>query len=209
MKKNNKIILAVLFISPLAIYFLNFHGGFSVNTSSWSDFGSYVGGVYGTLGFFAVIHSIYKSDQQNLKMEQDQIFYKSMDLLSNRILNSSILINGSSLQGIAIFKEMVEEIKRELELQSMHNARNLLCNIPNEISDTHYIKILSAFYKNHVFDERVTEFKDELLKLDNYNSRWEYIKRYLGSVNYESKEMAQALQDLGTVFFINYPMTTE
>jgi hypothetical protein len=71
------VLVLVFFFIPLAIYFINFNDGLLNLSSDWSNFGAYVGGVYGTLGFFAVAYSIYFNSRQNLKIEQDQVFYKS------------------------------------------------------------------------------------------------------------------------------------
>ena len=52
------VIITLLIFAPLAVYFLNFSGGFSSLNTDWGSFGSYVGGTVGAvlsgLGFIVL-----------------------------------------------------------------------------------------------------------------------------------------------------------
>jgi len=199
-----RILLLFLFSAPLLAYFGTFNEGFSEVSSDWANFGSYIGGVYGALGFFAVAFSIYANSKQNLKLEQDQVFYKSMELLNSRVSSASISIGDESYQGASILKKMVGRIKEELEEQCISNARVLLCKIPDSIADVHYSKILEARYGINFYSkyqEYLSEIKSGLLETEDFNKRWERIKDYTGSTNSETKEMRGALGALGQVWF--------
>ncbi|AVW95448.1 hypothetical protein BJL85_22400 [Vibrio parahaemolyticus] len=209
MNTRVKALMLFLFLMPLAGYVWTFRGGFSDVSSDWADFGSYVGGVYGALGFFAVAFSIYSNSRQNLKLEQDQVFYKSMELLNSRISNSSIFINDQSYQGATILKKMVSRIKEELDEQCVSKARVLLCKVPESIDNVHYIKILEAKYGNYFYsqyEEHLSSIKSELMEDSDFNNRWERIKYYIGSTNSETKEMRAALMALGHVWFYKLPL---
>lgn len=202
MKNLVYVLVLVCFFIPLATYFINFNDGLSNLSSDWSNFGSYVGGVYGTLGFFAVAYSIYFNSRQNLKLEQDQVFYKSMELLTNRISNASMMVNDKPVQGASILKNIVIGIHDELDEQCILHARHLLCTIPEKISDIHYGKILNAYSGEFVIGgEKLEAIKSTLLDVSDYNTRWENIKYYIGSTNNETSEMIGALKALGHVWF--------
>lgn len=205
-----KVLCVLLFFTPLVAYFCVFHGGFSDSSNDWADFGSYVGGVYGAFGFFAVAISIYFNSKQNLKLEQDQVFYKSMELLHNRISSSSITIDKESYHGASILKKMVSRIKDELDEQCISKARVLLCKIPESIDDVHYSKILEANYGTQFYSqygEYLSAIKSELLDTDDFNERWERIKYYIGSTHSETEDMRKALMALGHVWF--YKLTLD
>ncbi|MGR5080332.1 hypothetical protein [Photobacterium swingsii] len=211
MQYYKKILVFILFLSPLIGYFSVFHHGFSQSSSDWANFGSYVGGVYGALGFFAVAFSLYLNGRQNLKLEQDQVFYKSMELLSNRVSSSSVLIDGTTYQGSGILKKIVNVIRVENEKQSIYHARQLLCETPELISDLHYSKIMEAVHGFEDFysrrEELISEIKNALLGIDDFNGRWELLKNYIGSRDHETPQVLDALGAIGHVWFYKIPVS--
>lgn len=72
--------VAVAFILPLLIYFLNFHDGFSTNHSDWSAFGDYIGGVYSVivavLLFYLTINANFSAEKRNEKKEALKEIYE-------------------------------------------------------------------------------------------------------------------------------------
>lgn len=72
-KSHPLISLLVIFItlSPLCLYFLNFHDGFSSNESAWSTFGTFIGGIYSPLFTFAsvivLVATLLEINQANRK----------------------------------------------------------------------------------------------------------------------------------------------
>ncbi|HGV9286785.1 TPA: hypothetical protein ACNOHR_002066, partial [Enterobacter hormaechei] len=43
------VLTSFIFLTPLCLYFVNFHHALSSDPNKWSAFGSYIGGVYGPL----------------------------------------------------------------------------------------------------------------------------------------------------------------
>lgn len=66
-------IAIAVFVLPIFVYFLNFHGGFSNDHSDWSAFGDYIGGVYSVivaiLLFYLTINANFSAEKRNEKKE--------------------------------------------------------------------------------------------------------------------------------------------
>ena len=112
MKKNIIFISIVIIIFPLILYFLIFHNGFSLDDSNWSNFGSYYGGVvsslFASLSFIFLIYSYYDEKNKNYESEQDQLFFKYLDI-AEKIYNKAYFeLNGiqqTKAQVFSTFKQ--------------------------------------------------------------------------------------------------------
>nr|WP_322619555.1 putative phage abortive infection protein [Shewanella sp. YLB-07] len=190
---------------PLVVYICVFNEGFSQSSSDWADFGSYVGGVYGALGFIAVVFTLYINGKQSMKSEQDQVFYKSMDLFASRTNNFEVESDLTLYKGVKAVKIIVEDMQQELKKQCIKNARHLLCLRPSEISPTHYLKIIEAYcndnYDKDLYDFVLKGVHTALSDDKTYEERWEQIKFYIQSSGHESDLMQNALFALGSVWF--------
>ncbi|MFZ3409017.1 putative phage abortive infection protein [Vibrio chagasii] len=205
MYKVKYVVFLLISAIPIVAYFCDFNLGVFNSTSDWANFGSYVGGVYGALGFIAVVFTLYTNGQQALKSEQDQVFYKSMELFLNRT-NSYEAHNYKGAQAV---EAIVGDIQKEFRSQCIKNARNILCSRPNEISCTHYTKIVDA-HCNGNYDKNINEFilkkiKEAVSEDKTEQKRWEEIKYYIGSQGQESDLMKEALYALGSVWFYKIP----
>lgn len=190
MKKSILIVaLIVIGMTPLGLYFFNFQYGLSSQASDWAAFGSYIGGIYGTLAFFAVVFSIHVTRSQFTEQSEDDVFYKSVEYL------------GSATSFAKSFVGMIQE---ELKKQSSHMARKVLCNNTSLISHTNMGKIVRSINLGApVSQNQITSsvFLDEIDKRQNFDSKWEYLKYVLGGINCETPEVKESLMSAGKVSF--------
>ncbi|CAA0117850.1 Uncharacterised protein [BD1-7 clade bacterium] len=196
---QNRILFAFLFLLPLIAYFAAWVVGGAHPGKGWSNFGSYAGGIYGALGFFAVAFTIYRNSVETTKLEQDNVFYKSMDTLRSRVESS----HAAQEEG-TLFKGLVERFSELLSNECMGKARSLLCERPQDIEDLFYGKIQQAIYGYEIyrdFTTSVSKMRDDLVNAGNYDQRWEKVKCYIGSTHSETQEIATALKALGSVWF--------
>ena len=103
-------------IIPLVLYLLHFNSGFSYDDSNWSNFGSYYGGivssVFAFLSFIFLISSYYEEKNRNYESDQDQLFFKNLDL-AEKIYNKTYY----ELNGIQFSKSQVFSNFRQANLQ--------------------------------------------------------------------------------------------
>lgn len=63
------LVVVILSSVPLAVYFLNFNGALSDDSSKWADFGSYMSGTTGsllsTLSVLALVYTLFKTSNDN------------------------------------------------------------------------------------------------------------------------------------------------
>jgi hypothetical protein len=70
-KLISSIVVVIIIVSsvPAAIYFLNFNGTLSDDSSIWADFGSYISGTTGsllsTLSVLALVYTLFKTSRDN------------------------------------------------------------------------------------------------------------------------------------------------
>lgn len=204
------IIASVLFVTPLVIYFYNFNGGFSTEHSKWSEFGSYLGGIYGALAFFALAYTTNITRKQFKIQNEDSVFFKLYDSLQNRISIATLSIDRVEYSAHQLIKMLADKFYSELSEESVEIARLLLANRPESISNTHYGKIFKAINGEGYF-ETLTKDKDSLIQDINsqvdFNSRLEQLKNYIGSRGGEGKNLKEALRATGSVNFYKIPFS--
>lgn len=201
--KKNITILALIAIAPLGLYFYNFHYGPSNDASDWASFGSYVGGVYGALAFFAVAYSIYLTRSQFVTQYEDDVFYRSVESLKSGLSIKHEDAGGDFVMG-TFAKNFVVKFQKELENKSSHMARKILCNKPSLISYTNIEKIVNSInLRINIIEKQID--KDSLLKevgnRQGFEEKWEYLKSILGGIGAEDAEVKSALNDAGSVSF--------
>jgi hypothetical protein len=176
----------------------------SIVHHEWSEFGSYLSGVYGTLAFLILAYTTNITRKQFKTQNEDNVFFKLYDSLQVRIVNSSITILDSEYSSHQTLKVLAERFYEELSEEAIDVARTLLVEAPEEISDVHYGKIFQAINGAGYF-ETLIEDKDRLVEEINsqtdYRSKWEHIKHYIGSSGYESEKVRDALRATGSVNF--------
>lgn len=204
------IIASVLFVTPLVIYFYNFNGGFSTEHSKWSEFGSYLGGIYGALAFFALAYTTNITRKQFKIQNEDSVFFKLYDSLQNRISIATLSIDGNKYSAHQLIKMLADKFYSELSEESVEIARLLLAKRPESISNTHYGKIFKAI-NGEGYLETLTKDKDSLIQDINsqvdFNSRWEQLKNYIGSRGGEGENLKKALRATGSVNFYKIPFS--
>lgn len=191
-------------MAPLGLYFIIFRFGLSYQNSDWAAFGSYVGGVYGVMAFFAIAYSIYVTGARFLKQSEDQIFYKSVDDLINGLVENRDSNGYKGQQSSSVLSIVVSEIYQELINRSSHLARKVLCRDPSIISDTNLGKIVHCLPRNSLgrgVDINTEEFLRVISERKDFNDCWEWLKEVFGGLNAENKNTKNALQDAGSVCF--------
>lgn len=200
MKKLVIFILVVIALAPLGLYFINFQFGLSNKISDWAAFGSYVGGVYGAMAFFAVAYSIYITGVQFRKQNEDQIFYKSVDDLMNGLVESKEVKDYRGRRFGSVLSIVINKIYQELKNQSSHLARKLLCEKPTIIPHTNLLKIVYCLPRNSLgrgVDINKDEFLRVISKFKDFNECWEWLK----ILDEDDQNIKSALQDAGCVCF--------
>ncbi len=196
------IILCVGLVLPLVFYIYHFSHSFSKEHIRWSEFGSYIGGVYGALGFFAVAISIYFTNRQFRCQFESDLIYKGVNTLSN-LLND----DGKSVHNkesiLSLSEEFVINFKRSLGEQSARRARNILCKYPVLLNDISRFKLRTILQdklpKNITMDQFLSD-----LKSSAYEDCWECLKYYFGNPDDES-ECNRFLADIGMILFYRIP----
>jgi hypothetical protein len=134
------------------------------------------------------------------KIDEKNNFYRYIDEFKYFINNSTITIKNKDIKGINITKAICEEIAKELSNKMVSLGRELL---RNNYKDIDLFKLFLDLKYSFDFDEikKIESiFINEMEKRNN-NERWEYIKNYVGSVNYESPSAKDALRGIGSINF--------
>ena len=211
---NIKIVLIIvviaLFILPLALYAYNFNGVLPSEHTAWAEFGSYIGGIYGGLAFFAFVYTTNITRKQFKTQNEDNVFFKLYDSLQNRISTATLLIDGDKYSAHQLIKVLAKKFYSELSEESIEIARLLLAKRPETISNTHYGKIFEAINGPGYFDTLIKD-KDSLIQdvnsLADFGARWEVLKYYIGSRGGESSKLKEALRATGSVNFYKIPFS--
>lgn len=172
--------------------------------SDWGAFGSFVGGIYGALGFFAVAYSIYLTGRQFRKQAEGQIFYKAMESLESRVSNAKITHGSVEFENYSILKLIVSEIKNHLSYSCVYLGRDLLCESPESIDNTQYYKMFQAVlidFEMSNFENEKKTFIEYITAIEDISTRWESAKTYFGASEHESEALKDALRAIGSVNF--------
>lgn len=82
-------IILLSLVAAIWVYRSKFGGGFSQNSSDWSDFGSYMGGVFGPLVSFVTLLAVLKTvylQRELLDVQQEE--FERMNGLQRKTFNS-------------------------------------------------------------------------------------------------------------------------
>ena len=129
--------LLVLIVGiALLPYFLTFNGGFSNDSGTWSDFGSYVGGVLGPLfamlSFLAVVFTLWTQGRQN----SQQQFYSSLFPLMSMQREHAAKYKRKALEGLDAFSSLLADLEKSME-------------DPNNLSPTQIEQAYTSWSSDH------------------------------------------------------------
>ncbi len=194
-------LLGAFLVLPLMLYLYSFAYPLSKVHSHWAEFGSYIGGVYGALGFFAVTISIIFTQRQFKRQFESGVFYRSVNALSD-LLNGGISFrNSESNPDLAV--DFVNYFVRSLGEQSPRRARNILCNHTDLLDETSRYKLRtilnSKLPNNHTIDHLLTD-----LQSAKFGDCWEHLKYYFGNPD-EQSDCNRILADIGMILFYKLP----
>lgn len=193
--------LVGLLVLPLIFYFYHFPYLVSKEHTRWAEFGSYVGGIYGALGFIAVAISIIYTQRQFRRQFESEAFYKSVNILSD-------LLNGGISRRVSegdpdLAEDFVNCFVRSLGEQSPRRARYILCNHPDLLDEPSRYKLRtilnSKLINNHTIDHLLTD-----LQSATFVDCWEHLKYYFGNPD-EQSDCNKILADIGMILFYKLP----
>lgn len=206
-----KVIIGIFILSPLAAYGIVFTEGISNDHSRWAEFGTYIGGIYGALGFLGLIYSMHNTRSQFVTQSQENTFFNLWGALQSKVSSAAVKSGKNKLQGQSAIEFIVAKIKSELEVEAVKLARNLLCQDPEKIGFVHYANLQIALNKESptedIFKGR-EEFIRDMKARKEYNERSEYLKYLLGASGQEKESIRTALRGLGSVNFYKVPFET-
>jgi hypothetical protein len=123
MKNRYKLIILSslgLLLGPLVAYFLIFHGALSANDQSWAAFGSYLGGVVGTVfgygSFLIVLYTYGRSEQDKDNDRKEMFFFKYLDVHRANTQTMTLLMNNNLIEGqkvLLVYKSSLVKISQE------------------------------------------------------------------------------------------------
>lgn len=213
MKKSSSFLWSLalgLSAVPLIAYFFKYNGSFATEHSRWGEFGSYISGVYGALAFLVLAYTTNITRRQFRIQNEDSVFFKLFDTLQNRIINSAIVVHDGPHTGHDTTKALATCFYRELSEETIEIARLLLCNDPNSVSSTHYMKIFEALNGMRFidsFEQDKEDFINDIESQPNFNAKWEQLKMYIGSRGEEPEHLRDALRATGSVHFYKIPFS--
>lgn len=83
------IVAGFIILTPVIIYFYHFHGTISDNPSEWENFGSYLGGIYGSfLGFIStglIVWTFQTQMKDSRLRNQQDTFFKLLDMFRDTV----------------------------------------------------------------------------------------------------------------------------
>lgn len=222
LKSNPPIGVAVGFIGltilifggiALSIFFFNVENSHELNNLSKTGLlGDTFNGLIGPfVAFLAVVLTFiafwmqYEANrEQKLQFErqnQDQLFFRLFDSQESKIVNSSFRVNELEISSFQLLEHIVSEFRKEITIECRLLAREIVRNQFETLREVFYHKMLKA---NAIpferFESEKNRFISDMNSLDS-NSRWDYIKNYLGSLGGETKGQIEVLEAIGTVYF--------
>ena len=208
----NSFIICLL-LSIGIIFFLKI---FLPNKSS-QDIATTVAGILGTtfsflgsvLVYLALRAQIDANEQVRKQFEKqniDQIFFKLVDNLHNRVTNYSIhesydLAENPDKKSYQVLMFLVNQIKSSVDRETKVFARQFLCNFPETVDDKFY-KEISYCYVHSETDNNIVaqKIKSGLIKTHR-KDRLEFLKVFLNSNNFEDDSQLKILKKIGTEYF--------
>ncbi|MFN3444415.1 MAG: putative phage abortive infection protein [Bacteroidia bacterium] len=201
-------------------YFVNYYSKFN----TFGQIGDTIGGLMNPFialaGVFITFLAFYmqfqanniqiklfnKNQKEQNNLIKEQLFFRLVDNLNQRIINFSY--SESTVSGNADYvsykslDNLVKKFLYKIDYKCIALGRQLLAKQPEKIDIVHYIKILQANTLNESgLIENAKELQQAIIDSDDFNKRWEYIKAYVGSTNYENEKQNEALKSIGRVNF--------
>ena len=103
------LLFTLLFTLPIVFYAISFSGGISNEHSRWSEFGSFLSGIYGTFAFIILAYTTNLTRKQFKIQNEDNVFFKLYESLQTRITNSSISLDNVEYTANQTLKKLTEE----------------------------------------------------------------------------------------------------
>ncbi|MEZ7514093.1 putative phage abortive infection protein [Flavobacterium frigidarium] len=176
-----------------------------------APFLSFFGSILVFLALKAQIDANEEIKIQFQRQNQDQLFFRLIDNLHNRITNYSFNTPEGTgqmeIKSFEVLSYLIKKFRREMYRECILFGRQLLAKIPEQIAENFFMKIINAnsVLKEHDIIKGI-ELRNEIIKIAEFNDRWEFIKLYVDSHNYETPEQRNALQSIGTVYFYKTPL---
>lgn len=223
-KANDKIIIGLIVISILLIAFsflapLIFTSPSSNQRYNFKDTGAIgdtIGGLMNPfialagvlitfLAFYMQVKAnkiqidIFNTNQkEQINLLKEQLFFRLVDNLNQRIINFSYSENTSYKS----LDNLINIFLNKIDNECIGLGRQLLAKQPEKIDLVHYIKILQATTLNDLpSPENAEELKQKLIDKNGFNDRWEYIKVLVGSTDNKNTNANNALKAIGHVNF--------
>lgn len=176
-----------------------------------APFLSFFGSILVFLALKAQIDANEEIKLQFQRQNQDQLFFRLIDNLHNRITNYSFnsTKDGGQMEikSFEVLTFLIKKFRREMYGECVLFGRQLLAKIPEQIAEKFYMEIINA---NNVLKEqdktKAFELRNQIIKIADFNDRWEFIKLYVDSNDYETPEQRNALKSIGTVYFYKTPL---
>jgi uncharacterized membrane protein len=171
-------LIALLVSLTVILYFLNFHGGFSPNSSDWGAFGSYIGGVIGVILSCVNMLILTITLREQIKFNNEEKIRNEKEKERMRKENIIIKIN----EYMVIFKDNITETiftHAFMEMDRQLNNKGCIEDIVNDF-------ILSDTYKMYHILDNLIRCLDNLRIIDNDDFQFA-----LNKIKIESKEIIE------------------
>ncbi len=223
--KSDKLVIGLILVSALLITFSFIAPKIFTNTSYYQqiDFkntgaiGDTIGGLMNPFialaGVFITFLAFYmqlkankiqieqfnKNQTEQTNLLKEQLFFRLVDNLNQRIINFS----DSDSTSYKSLDNLVNTFLNKIDYECIKLGRQLLAKQPEKIDLVHYIKILQATTSDFPSQENAEALKQSVS--DRNHDRWEFIKNYVGSTDTKNKKVNDALKSIGRVNFYKIP----
>ncbi|WP_024954163.1 putative phage abortive infection protein [Sulfurospirillum arcachonense] len=143
-----------LFVITLGFYFLNFHGGFSLEKNDWGTFGDFMGGtlnpLFALFSLFAIIYTI-KIQTEELELSREELKDTKEELKASRIAQEE-QSESFKIQNASIRQQTFENNFFQL-MDLFNNTRNnLTINIfRNSFNELFINNINEGYDRDRIF----------------------------------------------------------
>lgn len=140
---------------------------------------TFVGSVLVYLAFKAQIKA-NKDIQKQFELQYDDgYFFRLIDSINSKIINSSYKSGNETLEGYAIFKQVLSDLLDEYHDLTLMYPEQIICNIPEKVSDKEYEEFEFLFsIKEYAYSSEARENSLELKSylLSKSGENYEYFK---------------------------------
>lgn len=220
LSKKERNIIGIVGVLIVVMPFVFTRIGYITFDADTGVIGDTIGGITAPfLGFFgsvlvylalkAQIDANDEIKKQFEKQNNDQLFFRLIDGLNDRIINYSMnkleLMKSVEVSSYSALYHIAEEFREEMSHQCIDYGKYLLANIPEKIDEKFYINMIGLIYrytdvKLEVKIKLANDLKNELISM-NYNERWEYLKKKMNEDIIGVYEHNQFFKGIGSVYF--------